>query len=69
MEVTIPCEEYVGEMNANQIYDAFYDKTKRRLIRITSDRLEDALRLVRSIDERKKLLSENGILTNPYNLK
>lgn len=59
----------VGEMSKYQVYEAFYDKSKRRLIRVTPEGLERAQELVRSIDERKQLLSENGILTNPYNLK
>jgi DNA gyrase/topoisomerase IV subunit B len=59
----------LGEMSRIQVYDAFYDKTKRRLIKVTPEGLEKAQELVRNLDERKKLLSENGILTNPYNLK
>lgn len=69
-----PSKPYVrfkglGELNSNQVYDSFYDESKRRLIRITPEGMDKALELVRSIDERKKLLTENGILTNPYNLK
>lgn len=56
-------------MSRTQVYDAFYDQSKRRLIRVTPEGLERAQELVRNLDERKRLLSENGILTNPYNLK
>lgn len=59
----------LGELNKNQVYDAFFDPNKRRLIRVTPEGIECALDLVRSLDERKKLLMDNGILTNPYNLK
>jgi DNA gyrase/topoisomerase IV subunit B len=59
----------LGEMSRQQVYDAFYDETKRRLIKVTPEGVEAALDLVRSLDERKKLLTESGILSNPYNLK
>jgi DNA gyrase/topoisomerase IV subunit B len=59
----------LGEMSRTQVYDAFYDGSKRRLTRVTTEGLEAAQELVRSIEERKRLLTENGILTNPYNLK
>lgn len=59
----------VGEMSRTQIYDAFYDESKRRLIKVTPEGLERAQDLVRSVDERKRLLTDNGVLTNPYNLR
>ena len=68
-QVAIVYEGKVGEMSRQQVYDAFYDETKRRLIKVTPEGVEAALDLVRSLDERKKLLTESGILSNPYNLK
>ena len=68
-QVTNAYEGNVGELSRTQVYDAFYDQSKRRLIRVTPEGLERAQELVRNLDERKRLLSENGILTNPYNLK
>jgi DNA gyrase/topoisomerase IV subunit B len=68
-QVAIVYEGNVGEMSRQQVYDAFYDETKRRLIKVTPEGVEAALDLVRSLDERKKLLTESGILSNPYNLK
>lgn len=69
MSLTNLCEGNVGELNKNQVYDAFFDPSKRRLIRVTPEGIERALDLVRSLDERKQLLTDHGILTNPYNLK
>lgn len=69
MSLTNSCEGNVGEMNAPQIYDAFFDPSKRRLIKVTPEGIERALDLARSLDERRQLLTDHGILTNPYNLK
>ena len=66
-----PYQRYkgLGEMNKDEVYDSFFNTSTRRLIRVTTEGIEKAQELVRSIDERKRLLTENGILTNPYNLK
>lgn len=66
-----PYQRYkgLGEMNKDEVYDSFFNPSTRRLIRVTPEGLERAQELVRNLDERKRLLTENGILTNPYNLK
>lgn len=69
LSLTNSDEDIVGEMSQTQIYDAFYDKSKRRLIKVTPEGAENAQELVREVNERKKLLTDNGILTNPYNVK
>jgi DNA gyrase/topoisomerase IV subunit B len=52
---------------SGEIEEVFFDKSKRRLIQITPDGLDYMMKLNEDIDERKKLLFNNGILSNPYN--
>lgn len=56
----------VGSLDASDIHDVFYDPTKRRLFQVTMDGSDYSMKLVEDISERKKLLFENGILSNPY---
>ncbi len=59
----------VGSLNKNDVYYSFYDQSTRRLIRVTPDGSGYAMSLVENVDERKKLLFDNNILTNPYGFK
>ena len=49
------------------VYNAFYDESKRRLFRVTTDGIDISMELVENIDARKQLLRDKNILTNPYN--
>lgn len=58
----------LGSLNPDEIYDAFYDKSKRRLIQVTPDGIDYARALVEDIKNRKSLLISRGILTDPFEL-
>lgn len=58
----------LGSLNPDEIYDAFYDKSKRRLIQVTPDGIDYARALVEDIKNRKNLLISRGILTDPFEL-
>lgn len=68
MEVAIPLEHNVGEMNPDQCYDAFFNTDTRRLIQVTSDGYDEVLAILSSANRRKELMTQHGVLTNPYNL-
>jgi len=53
--------------DTGEVEDIFFDKTKRRLIQITPEGLDYMMKLNEDINERKNLLFNNGILSNPYN--
>lgn len=57
----------LGTLNASDVYDVFYDESKRRLFQIVPDGIDYAMKLVEDINARKQLLISKGILTNPYN--
>lgn len=57
----------LGSLNKPDIYDVFFDETKRRLFQVVPDGAEYAMKLVEDINVRKQLLFNKGILTNPYN--
>ena len=59
----------VGSLDREDVYNAFYDKSKRRLFQVTTDGIDFAMNLVEDIDARKKLLYDKGILSTPYNFK
>lgn len=59
----------VGSLNPNEIYDAFYNPNTRRLIQVTLDNIDYAQSLVEQVQSRRNLLTQSGILTNPYNLQ
>ena len=50
-----------------EVYDSFYNPQTRRLVLITPDGIDYSKALNEDIDERKKLLFNKGILSNPYN--
>jgi len=57
----------LGSLDEDDIYDVFYDETKRRLYQVVPDGADYAMKLVEDINARKQLLMNKGILTNPYN--
>lgn len=57
----------VGSLDKDDVYNAFYDTTKRRLFQVSTDGIEFSMTLVEDINARKKLLYDKGILSNPYN--
>ena len=58
----------LGSLNPDEVYDAFYDPTKRHLIQVTPDGIDYAMALVEDIKNRKDLLISRGILSNPFGL-
>lgn len=58
----------LGSLNPNEIYDAFYDESKRRLIQVTPDGIDYARALVEDIKNRRNLLISKGILGDPFGL-
>lgn len=60
-------EHNVGALDRDDVYKSFFDKNTRRLIQVTPDNIDYAMNLVESVDLRKQLLANKGILTNPYN--
>lgn len=56
----------VGSLDGSDIYDSFYNPATRRLIQVTTEGIDYMMGLVESIDARKKLLYDKGILSNPY---
>ena len=57
----------LGALDQQDVYNAFYDVSKRRLFRVTTDGIELSMKLVENINSRKQLLRDKKILTNPYN--
>ena len=57
----------LGALEQTDVYNAFYDESKRRLYQIVPDGIDFAMKLVEDIDTRKQLLYNKGILTNPFN--
>lgn len=57
----------LGSLDEDDIYSVFFDETKRRLYQVVPDGMDYAMRLVEDLGARKRLLTEKGILTNPYN--
>ena len=57
----------VGSLDKEEVYDAFYNHDTRRLFQVVPEGAGYAMKLVEDINERKNLLYQKGILTNPYN--
>lgn len=57
----------LGALEREDVYYSFYNEQTRRLIQVTPEYAEYAMGLVENIDNRKKLLYDKEILTNPYN--
>lgn len=56
----------LGAFNSEDIYDIFYNPATRKLIQVTPDGFDYSMKLTEDIEERKKLLLDAGIITNPY---
>lgn len=59
----------LGSLDRDDVYNAFYDKSKRRLYVVTTDGIDFSMRMVEDIDARKEFLYDKNILSNPYNFK
>lgn len=59
----------LGSLGKEDIYDVFYNPATRRLVQITPEGIDYSMGLMENIDNRKSLLFEAGILSNPYNFK
>lgn len=57
----------LGSIPREMIYDAFFNPATRRLVQVTPEGIDYAMSLTEDIEERKNLLYNAGILTNPYN--
>ena len=57
----------LGSFCKEDIYDVFYNPNTRRLLQITPEGLDYSMGLMENIDNRKNLLINAGILSNPYN--
>ena len=49
----------LGSLNPDEIYDAFYDESKRRLIQVTPDGIDYAMSLVEEIQNRKNQMTNS----------
>lgn len=58
----------LGSIPKEFVYDAFYNPTTRRLIQVTPEGIDYFLSLIEDINVRKDLLTQSGILGDPYNL-
>lgn len=56
----------LGAFNSEDIYDIFYNPATRKLIQVTPDGFDYSMKLTEDIEERKKLLFDARIITNPY---
>lgn len=56
----------LGSLNRDEAAKSFFDKSTRRLITVTTDGIDYSMNLVEDINQRKKLLFDTGILSNPY---
>lgn len=54
--------------NTGEIYDIFYNPNTRRLIQITPEGLDYSMKLSEDINERKRLMIDAGIFSNPFSL-
>lgn len=52
-----------------EVEDVFFNESTRRIVKITPEGIDYATSLNEDINSRKQLLSDKGILTNPYNFK
>lgn len=68
LDLKKPYKRYkgLGSISKDMIYDAYFNPSTRRLIQVTPEGIQDAMRLTESIEERKNLLYTAGILSNPY---
>ena len=57
----------LGSLDNPDVYKSFFDHSTRKLVQVTPEYMDYAMGLVEDINERKKLLFNEGVLTNPYN--
>lgn len=57
----------LGSLNKDEASRAFFDLTTSRLITVTTEGIDYSMGLVEDINNRRQLLINNNILTNPYN--
>lgn len=57
----------LGSLTKSQVQMAFYNPGTRRLMQVTPDNIDRAMKLTEDIITRKKFLYECGVLSNPYN--
>ena len=58
----------LGSIPKEMIYDIFFNPKTRKLIQVTPEGIDYAMSLTENIDVRKKLMTDAGILSNPYNV-
>lgn len=56
----------LGSIPKNQVYDSFFNPITRKLLRVTPEGMDVAMKLIESNEARKKFLTERGIVTNPF---
>ena len=56
----------LGSIPKDQVYNSFFNPATRKLFRVTPEGIDEAMKLVESNEARKKLLVDNGIVTNPF---
>lgn len=56
----------LGSIPKEQVYDSFFNPATRKLIRVTPEGMQDAMRLIEDAKVRKKFLTDRGIITNPF---
>lgn len=56
----------LGSLSKMDVYDAYFNPATRKLVKVTTENIEYAMSLVEDINQRKKLLYNAGILSNPY---
>lgn len=59
----------LGSIPKEEVYNAFYNPTTRRLVQVTPEGIDYFRSLVEDIGVRKDLLIQAGILGNPFNLQ
>ena len=58
----------MGSIPKDEVYNAFFNPTTRRLIQVTPEGIDYFMSLVEDINIRKDLLFKSGVLGNPFNL-
>lgn len=56
----------LGAFSRDEIYDIFYNPATRKLVQVTPEGFDYSMKLTEDIEERKKLLYDAEIITNPY---